>query len=250
MRIWVNRVESPSTQAGTSGTSRLDAQAPFVESQLMILDGVAHQLGQVEPLRMQHHFPSLDTRDVQQIRQDPGKVVDLPLDHAQGLSRCLAILGGHLQDLQAVADGGQGVPQFMGQHGQKGILAAVGFPKRFLGPLPLGDFRLQGLVAGCQGGSTFLHPALQISLELPQGLFRAFPLLDFALQLPGTAQGQGPGENRHQCEHGDPRGDRRQRLDHPGQAINGLEEDDGFEQVRETAGDDEGPEQPEHGGEG
>ena len=102
-----------------------------------------------------------------------------------------------------------------------------------------------------EGGRLEQLVVLPAELLLELVPFGDFPLQAAvgALQLFGTAQGQGLRHQGHQGQDGAPGDERGQQLDGPGQAVQRREERDHLHEVGEAAGDDEGPEHPEHPGE-
>ena len=105
------------------------------------------------------------------------------------------------------------------------------------------------LVALPQGLGALRHALLQIGGELAQLAFGVFAYGDFIAQLQvdlGQAgQRERAGHHLDQRKHSPPRNDRRDRLDHAGEAIPGVPEDGGLDEVPEAAAQDEGGEEPE-----
>ena len=66
-----------------------------------------------------------DPRDVQQVVDQAGEVLDLPIDHVLGPFEVVFRLQ-LAEELSRVADRRQGVAKLVGEHGQELILAAFG----------------------------------------------------------------------------------------------------------------------------
>ena len=88
------------------------------------LDRLGDHLGDFDPLLAQLHLPAGDLRDVEEIVDQPGEVIDLSLDHLlfPGGSR----VASQLHQLQRGGDGGERVAQLVAQHGQKLVLGPAG----------------------------------------------------------------------------------------------------------------------------
>ena len=97
----------------------------FVDQSAHGLDRPPEHVGGVEKFLAQLHLAARDARHVEQIVDEPGKLPQLPLDNLHAprhiLGRGLAAVG----QGDGVANGGQGVAQFMGEHGQKLVLSLV-----------------------------------------------------------------------------------------------------------------------------
>ena len=92
-----------------------------------------------------------DAGDVQQVVDQPGQVLDLPLDHVAAPAELRLVRPLEAQHLHGVADRGQRVPQFVGQRRQELVLAAVGLLQLVQQPQPLvgdGDVVADGFHEG------------------------------------------------------------------------------------------------------
>ena len=79
-----------------------------------------------------------DAGHVQQVVHQPGQVLHLPLHHLPVRSMTGRSTAGLLQKVAGVADGGQRVAEFVGQHRQELVLAAVRLGQPLVEPLQLG----------------------------------------------------------------------------------------------------------------
>ena len=67
------------------------------------------------------------------------QMAHLAIDDQLGTAGLVASWRGAFEDVEAVPDGRQGIPELVAEHGQKLVLAAVGFAQRVLGQSALGD---------------------------------------------------------------------------------------------------------------
>src|SRR5262249_42746779 len=90
------------------------------------LQGVVGGGGQVQALPGQVDLARGDARHVHEVVDQPRQVVDLAVQHGEGLGGGGGVAEAQAEDLHGVADGGQGVAQLVGEHGEEVVLAAVG----------------------------------------------------------------------------------------------------------------------------
>lgn len=89
------------------------------------LDGVVNAGRELHALTAELDRPPTDAAHVQQVVHEPHDLTDVPLhDHGRRADG-LAIPVGQPQDLQRVADRGEGVAELVGQHRQELVLTAV-----------------------------------------------------------------------------------------------------------------------------
>ena len=103
------------------------------------LDGLIHYQCQFDSLFAELNLARADPRGVKQVVNEPHQLSQLALHHLLHLLGVLPCPAPHPQDLQAVAERSERVAEFVGQHRQEFILAAVGFPERLFHPHPVGD---------------------------------------------------------------------------------------------------------------
>ena len=103
------------------------------------------------------------------------------------------------------------------------------------------------LVSDADGG--ILKRSAEPLLAAQQLRFGPGALGDLLLQFLGAAHGQRTGHDRNEGENGNPGDNGGEQLDKSGQAVRGPPENNSFHQVRGTAREDEGHEQPEDRGE-
>ena len=104
--------------------------APFLDERAAGFDGAIHHRRQLDPLLAEFDLASGDAGHVQQVIDQPGHLVYLPVDHLRGplQFRYRRTLG--TKDLHRIADRGQRVAELVGQHRQELVLAAVGLLER------------------------------------------------------------------------------------------------------------------------
>ena len=93
------------------------------------LDGAVDDRRQRHPLSAEVELVAGNPAHVEQVVHQPDHLTQLPLHHRAGLGDRPALPAGQPQDLQAVADRGQRVAEFVGQGRQELVLAAVGLPQ-------------------------------------------------------------------------------------------------------------------------
>ncbi len=89
-------------------------------------DGGGNDGGQLDRLFAEFDPALHDARDIEQVVHQTDQVLYLAFGYPAALFHGLSIRAGDLQDLKGVAYGGQWVPEFVGQHRQEFILAAIG----------------------------------------------------------------------------------------------------------------------------
>src|SRR5262245_48596144 len=93
----------------------------------MVLNGAASELVEIEWFELQSDLAARDARDIEQVLDKAGEMVDLAAD---GLSRrpiLLAVRHGAIEDEEAVGDRRQRVSKFVRQGGKELVLMPVRF---------------------------------------------------------------------------------------------------------------------------
>ena len=85
-----------------------------------------HHRRQFDPLLAEFDLAPGDARHIQQVIHQPGHLLDLAVDHVPGPLQLRYRRTFDTQDLRRIADGGQRVAEFVGQHRQELVLAPVG----------------------------------------------------------------------------------------------------------------------------
>src|SRR6185503_6100522 len=116
-------------------------------------EGVADHGSQVYPLPSQLDLATGDSGDFKQVVNQPHHLIHLPLQHVVDLAYRL-LVGAYPDNLECVADRGEGVPQFVGQGGQELVLPLIRFPQGVFGPLDIGDV--------CRGADETEHLAILV----------------------------------------------------------------------------------------
>jgi hypothetical protein len=109
-------------------------------------DGVLDDRRQLDLLYAELDLALADPAHVEKVVNQPDELPDLTLNHVHHRLSRFPVRGSQPQDLQGVADRGERIAQFMGQHREELALAAVGLPQCLFGALTLDDFHLQVLV--------------------------------------------------------------------------------------------------------
>jgi len=99
---------------------------------------ILDRLAEIEALPAQFDEAAIEAGDFEQIVDQADEMIDLAR-HGFAQARRLLALDARTQNVQTSANRRQRVAQFMGEHGQKLVLAAVGLAQRFLGLLEPGD---------------------------------------------------------------------------------------------------------------
>jgi hypothetical protein len=89
----------------------------FLEERAVVVDRSTNEIVQLGPPPFKSDLPSADTRDVEQVVDQTGQMLDLAFDHGIRATRLFTTWGGPFKDEQAVADGRQRVAQLVGKHG-------------------------------------------------------------------------------------------------------------------------------------
>lgn len=97
------------------------------------LDGMVHDRCQLDSVLAEFDLTPTNAADVKKVVDLAYHVPNLPVEdfgrRSGGL--CIALIAE--QDLDGVADGGQGVAEFVGQHRQEFVFTVVGLAQRFFG---------------------------------------------------------------------------------------------------------------------
>src|SRR5262245_48084357 len=92
----------------------------------MVLNGAASELIEIEWFELQSDLAARDARDIEQVLDKPGEMVDLAADGLSRLPILLAVRHGAIEDEEAVGDRRQRISEFMRQSGKELVLAPVG----------------------------------------------------------------------------------------------------------------------------
>src|SRR5262245_35079469 len=111
----------------------------------MVLNGPASKLVEIERFELQSDLAARDARDIEQILDKAGAIVDLAADSRSRLPILLDVRHGAIEDEEAVGDRRQRVSEFMRQGGKELVLAPVGLEEVLVRLLdgPLGVSHLQ-----------------------------------------------------------------------------------------------------------
>ena len=93
-------------------------------------------VGRVEELLLEANLAAGDPRDVEQVVDQADELPHLPLDDVLGEVDVLRVVG-HLEDGDGVADGGERVPQLVGEHRQELVFSSVVLAELFIQPAVL-----------------------------------------------------------------------------------------------------------------
>ena len=107
----------------------LDRDSILLEERAMVVDSSTNQIIQLNPPPLKPDLASADARDVEQVVDQPGQVLDLAIDHGIRASRLLTAWDGSSQHIQTVANRRQRVAQFVREHGHELVLAPVRLPQ-------------------------------------------------------------------------------------------------------------------------
>ena len=123
-----SRVASASSQIGSSGSDTISSWlAPADSSARTVSIAPRTDRRQLHALLAQLDLAPGDPRDVQQVVDQAGQVVDLTLDHRAAIPRGRSPERSHAAPAPGrCLDRGQGVAQLVGEHRQELVLAAVG----------------------------------------------------------------------------------------------------------------------------
>ena len=88
----------------------------------------------VQRLLLELDLAAIDAGDVEQVVDHVGQVLDLPRDDLLRPRDGLRVGVGPEREPGGVADGGEGIPQLVGEHREEFVLAAVGLPAGLLRP--------------------------------------------------------------------------------------------------------------------
>ncbi len=115
-------------------------------------DRERHDRRDVDGLFLEPNLTAGYSRNLEQVVDQLSHLSHLVVDDIAGPAQVRVLRTALLHDLDRVANRGQGIAQFVTQHGQKLVLASISFgefpgrrlavEKRGLGPLTLGDFSL------------------------------------------------------------------------------------------------------------
>ena len=137
-RICSSRIGSASSRRPPLIERDAQLVLPLLQERADGLDGTADDRREVERLLPEADLPPGDAGDVQQVVDQPGEVLHLPLDDLLRPFEVLLRLQ-LAEELGGVVDGRQRVPQLVGEHRQELVLAAVGLQPLGLDELLLGD---------------------------------------------------------------------------------------------------------------
>jgi hypothetical protein len=103
------------------------------EARAVIVDRLAHELAELDPLALELDLAARDPRDVEQVVDQPRHVRDLALDDRARVDRLLAVRLDVIEDEQAAADRAEWVAQLVREHREEIVLAAARLAQRLLG---------------------------------------------------------------------------------------------------------------------
>ena len=141
--------------------------AGAVEQRLRQLDRTLDRAGDVQPLAAQRERPAHHARDIEQVFQQPGHLRDLAVHHVAAPVALDGVDAGHAQQAQCVANRRQRVAQFVRQHGDEIVFAAVGLVQRQFGQLARGDVHRHAVVAQRRGVGAVLGLAVVVDPHQP-----------------------------------------------------------------------------------
>ena len=130
---WASRVRSASRNTGSGGQVDGQLVPGRVDRRAGRLDRAAHHVGQQDPGPPQLHLVAADPGHVEQVVDQPHHVARAAGPSSPGPAPAPPRSSRQADDLQAVADRGQRVPQLVGQQGEELVLLPVGLPQRVLG---------------------------------------------------------------------------------------------------------------------
>ena len=134
-------VPVPVDEEGRRRRLELDPHVARIEEPLMVFERTAHELVELESLPLQVHLAPRDSRRVEQIVDEAGQLIDLPRDDRLRRARLGTARGRPAEDVQGALDGGERIPELVGEHGHELVLAVIGFEDRRLGHLEIVDVR-------------------------------------------------------------------------------------------------------------
>ena len=102
---------------------------PGVNQRTAHLDGQRDHVLEVNPFHLEVDLAVGHARDVEQVVNQPGQLLDLTLDHLGHLPNRGIRPALQAEDLHGIANWGQRVAQLVSQHRQELILAAASFLK-------------------------------------------------------------------------------------------------------------------------
>ena len=167
------------------GQRHLDTLFPRLQCQCLGAADVSKQFGHIDRLTTQGHSTIGQTRDVEQVIDQPAHLPDLTLDDRQGaLANLLRVRRMH--QFERIADRCERVTQFMRQDRQKIILALIGLAQGNFGSAPPGDIE--------DRAGDALNPAVLIAKRLK----RRFEMqrLTFNVENKGALPANAALENR------------------------------------------------------
>ena len=88
-------------------------------------DRTGDDVAQKDALRPKLDFAPHEPREVEQVVDEADHVIDLPLEDGDRFFRDFRVDPRGPHDFERVADGGQGITQFVGQRGEEFVLAAI-----------------------------------------------------------------------------------------------------------------------------
>ena len=127
------RVGSAQIEKGTPLERGEELVLPLVDERADRLDGLVEDAGRVEKFFLQANLAAGDPGDVEQVVDQADELPHLPFDDFLGEIDILGVVG-HLEDGDGVADGGQRVPQLVGEHRQELVLSSVVLAQLFVEP--------------------------------------------------------------------------------------------------------------------
>src|SRR5262245_42732414 len=127
------------------------------EERAMVLNGAANELGEIEWFELQSDLAARDARDIEQVVEKAGEMVDLAADGISRLPILRAVRHGAIEDKEAVGDRRERVSEFMRQGGKELVLMPVRLAEVLVRLLdgPLGISHLQDV--GCLEGEQINH---------------------------------------------------------------------------------------------
>src|SRR5262249_42390097 len=89
------------------------------EEEAIIFDRPAHQRTEIEALALEENLAARDPRGIEQIVDEPRQLIDLPFDHHERALGLLAARSRTVQNVEAVADGRERIPELVRKHRQE-----------------------------------------------------------------------------------------------------------------------------------
>ena len=111
----------------------LQLDALPAEDLSQVFAGAAHHPVELDALALQPDLAPRDARDVQQVVDESGHLLRLPVDHLTCTRRLLSGRRSPLEDVHAVPDRRERVPQLVREHGEEVVLAPVGVDESGIG---------------------------------------------------------------------------------------------------------------------